>query len=194
MATTKKSFNKKYYFGGVYEDYDKFMNYKKIAHGLLRQYKFQSFLDIGCGCGNLAKEMKKILEQKYKKKCDVYGIDFSAFAVKNAQSPFIKCVDCTKKLPFKNKQFDLVYIYTTYAYLKTIEDIKKAMKEAYRVAKNTIVFDDVFSHKMAMDKDNYDPFRLRFLNKGQWLKLWQTVMKKSDKYRFTKHKIIINKG
>ncbi len=193
MATTKKSFDKKYYFGGVYEDYDKFMNYKKIAHGLLRQYKFQSFLDIGCGCGNLAKELKKILEQKYKKKLDIYGLDFSAFAVKNAQSPFIKCVDCTKKLPFKNKQFDLVYIYTTYSYLKTIEDIKKAMKEAYRVAKKTIVFDDVFSKKAALDKDNYDPYRLRYMNKGEWLKLWQTVMRRGDKYRFTKHKIIITK-
>lgn len=188
----QKKFNKKYFFGGAYENYDQFMDYKKIAWGLINRYQFQSFLDVGCGCGNLAKEIKKILEKKYQKKIAVYGLDFSRFAVKQANVPFIKLHDCTKPFPFK-KKFDLVYVYTTLSYLDNIDDIKQAMRNIYNASRKLIVFDDVYTKKQAQDPDNYDPVRKKYFSKKDWGKLWSEVIKKGDKMATTKFKIIITK-
>lgn len=186
----KSNFNKKYYFGGVYDNYHTFDNYNAIAGDLIKQHRFESFLDIGCGCGNLVKELRKIMFKKYHKKNDIQGVDISRFAVKKSKAAYIKLADCAKPLPFKNNQFDAVHIYTTFSYLKTLTDVKKAMIEAYRVAKNLIIFEDVYSSPPATD-DDYDPYRIRTLNKQQWSKLWHNVLKKAYHLPLTKSKRLI---
>lgn len=188
----QNGFNKDYYFGGVYKNYDTFLNYQKLARDLIKQYSFDSFLDIGCGCGNLVKEIKKQLAKLSKKPCDVQGIDISDFAVKKAGVSFVNLADC-RKLPFADLRFDLVYILGTLAYLKSAKEVLKAMKEIYRVSRRHAIFEDVYN---VPDKssDDYDPYRTLFLTGAQWRKLWFKVLKKGDKIEFNKEEIVITKN
>jgi hypothetical protein len=96
-------------------------------------------------------------------------------------------------LPFLDKRFDLVYILGTFSYLKTTEDIKKAMQEAYRASKHLIVFEDVYDAQNKLSDDDSDPHRELFLNQKQWLNLWKKVLNKKDKIRFNKEEIVIEK-
>jgi ubiquinone/menaquinone biosynthesis C-methylase UbiE len=150
-------------------------------------------LDVGCGCGNLVKALKLELEKKYKKPCRVFGLDYSRFAVKKANVPFVKLADCSKKIPFKPKQFDLVYVYTTLSYLPDLASVKKAIKNIHRVAKKIIIFDDVYTKKMSLHNNNYDPCRVRILSKSEWIKLWRAAMKKGEGIKISGDKIIITK-
>lgn len=189
MKRTK--FDEKYYFGEVYDNYDQFLDFKKLAKDLIANYNFKSFLDVGCGCGNFVKEIKKQLEEKYKKICDVQGIDISEFAVKRANVPFVYLANCTS-LPFKDNRFDLVYILVVFSYLKTKQEIKAAMREAYRVSGAKIVFEDVYNvpHKSS---DDYDPHRMQFLNQKAWYNLWKETLNKSDKIKLNGEEIVISK-
>lgn len=193
IITSQKNFNEKYFYNGVYKNFDTFLDYGRIARGLVRHYNFESFLDVGCGCGNLVKEIKKVLEKKLGRNCDVYGIDFSQFAVRRANSPFILRADCTKMFPFREKQFDLVYVYASFSYIKDPGGIKKAIKNVYKAAKKIILFEDVYSQKEANNPINCDPYRLRVFAKKQWAELWKEVLKKGDQLFIRKKDIIIFK-
>ncbi|MBU4369700.1 methyltransferase domain-containing protein [Patescibacteria group bacterium] len=176
----QSKFNKNYYFGNIYSNYDEFLNWKEVAKDLIKRFKFNSFLDIGCGCGNLVKEIKK---QKGKS-ADVYGIDASDFAVKKANISFVILADC-QNLPFKDNYFDVVFILTTYSYLYSISDVRQAIREAYRVSRRIIIFEDVYD---IPDKtsDNYDSCRQQFFSRKQWASFWKTFTK-SDRIEICKY-------
>lgn len=184
-------FDLKYYFGDVYENYDQFLDFGKVAAEIIFNYSFNSFLDIGCGCGNLVKEMKKQLELKHNATCDVQGIDISEFAVERANVDYVHRADCGL-LPFEDNRFDLVYILGTYGYLEHENDLLKAMKEAYRVSKKLIVFEDVYNVPECTC-DDYDPHRVRFLNKNGWFYEWKKILDKHDEIKFNKEEIVITK-
>ena len=184
----KSKFDKNYYFGGVYSNYDKFLNWPKIAKDLIKRFKFSSFLDIGCGCGNLVKEIKKQTEERF----DIYGIDISDFAVKKMGSPFVILADC-KSLPFKDGRFDMVHILGTFSYLSTIKEIKQSIKEAYRVSKKIILFDDVYVNPDKKSED-YDPYRKQVFSQEEWLCFWKEIIEKNDVIETLKDEIILRKA
>ncbi|MBF0542577.1 MAG: class I SAM-dependent methyltransferase [Nitrospirae bacterium] len=189
-----KKFDKNYYYGEIYEDYDTFMDFEKLARGLIRRYSFDSFLDIGCGCGNLAKELKKQIENS-NRKCLIQGVDFSEFAVKTANCSFVCESDC-RQLKFDDSSFDVVYILGTFGYLPTIDDVLIAMREAYRVCKKQIVFEDVYDNPLKTS-DDYDPYRVQFLNQIEWRDLWTKILRDDDSIKITKderEEIVITKG
>ncbi|MFH1900224.1 MAG: methyltransferase domain-containing protein [Patescibacteria group bacterium] len=175
----QNKFDKNYYFGDVYSNYDKFLNWEKVGKDLIKCFEFNSFLDIGCGCGNLVLEI-----QKQKRNIDVLGIDVSEFAIKKANSPFVILADC-KALPFENNRFDITHILGAFSYLANLEEIKQAITEAYRVSKKIILFEDVYN---TPDKksDDYDPYRQQFFSREQWMHFWKTVTQ-SDKIEIYKY-------
>lgn len=182
----ENKFDEDYYFGSIYSNYDEFLDWKKIAKELIGRFEFNSFLDIGCGCGNLVKEIKK-----QKENADVCGVDISEFAVKKANSPFVILADC-KNLPFKDGRFDVVYVLSTFSYLPTISEIKQALRETYRVAKKIILFDDVYTIPNKKS-DDYDPYRQQVFSKKKWLSLWKEIINKNDIMETRQDEIIIKK-
>lgn len=185
------TFNKKYFFGSVYIDYDEFYNWKKFAADLMNRHPFNSFLDIGCGCGNLVKEIKLIVGQESPANHNIQGIDASTYAVSRANVPFVRHADC-RQLPFADSQFDLVYILTTFSYLPRLSDIQQAMREAHRVASYRIIFDDVYSPPRR-NSYAYDPQRQIVYSQEQWLAHWQAVLGPEDSAEMCSGEIIINK-
>lgn len=183
----QNKFGKSYYFGKVYSDYDEFLDWEGLAKNLIKRFSFNSFLDIGCGCGNLVKEIKKQKGQDF----DAWGIDISDFAIKRAKSSFIILADC-KNLPFENSRFDMVHILGTFSYLATFEEIQQAIIEAYRVSKKFILFDDVYVEP-DKESDDYDPYRQHIFSQQQWTSYWEKIIRKNDMIEIHKGETVIKK-
>jgi SAM-dependent methyltransferase len=93
--------------------------WEPVAKSLIERYKLTNssktrILDVGCGKAYLLYEIKKLLP-----KAEVVGFDIS-------------------KYPFKDKEFDLAISITTLHNLE-IYDLKKALQEIERVAKNKYI-------------------------------------------------------
>jgi len=99
--------------------------------------------------------------------------------------------DC-KNLPFPNVYFDIVHVLGTFSYLSTILNIKQAVKEAYRVSKKIILFDDVYVIPNKKS-DDYDPYRKYIFSQDQWLSFWKEIIGKDDIIEIDKDEIIIKK-
>ncbi len=97
-------------------------------------------LEAGCGVGALAPLFNKNeyvgsdISQKF--------IDFA-----RKQYPNYKFIvhDLTKKLPFKDKEFDTAIILWT---LHHIKDWKSAVQELKRVSKRVVIFEMLYKHKI----------------------------------------------
>ncbi len=89
-------------------------------------------LDLGCGYGRLAKEVIYDFD-----KAKVLGIDISRNYINLFNSNIAKhgkgYVGDIKKLPFKSKSVDMVYMVTTLMYLPEMKDQEKAVREIVRV-------------------------------------------------------------
>ena len=194
MNDTKKNpFDKSYYYGAVYKNYDEFIDFERIAKDLYSKFNFNSFLDIGCGCGNLPIAVNSLLSTLNEGEFDVQGVDISEFAVAKANKPYINTSDCRDLSMFEAGRFDLVHILGTFSYLSGTDEIIKAMKEADRVSNRYIVFDDVY--KMPPENhDDYDPHRVRAYSQKEWHDLWEEAINNFESIEFHADEIIIKKS
>lgn len=123
---------RRYGYGG----YKYVRNYwKPLAKKLIKKYNLNnksSILDIGCGKAFLLYEISLLLPN-----IKIRGFDVSSYAIKNAKEELKKKLfkyDAKKKLPFKNKEFDLVISINTLHNLH-IYDLKNALREMERVGR-----------------------------------------------------------
>ena len=136
------SLAKKYDFD--YWDGDRRINYggykyipgrwRKVAQEMIIYYNLKpnsKILDIGCGKGYLLYEFKKLIPE-----CEIFGIDISEYAIKNAHEKVKDKIvfGSASELPFKEKIFDLVISINTLHNLYCYE-LFQALKEIERVAK-----------------------------------------------------------
>jgi ubiquinone/menaquinone biosynthesis C-methylase UbiE len=109
--------------------------WKPVAEELIRLYNLKpgsKLLDIGCGKGYLLYEMFLLIPD-----LDITGIDSSDYGLKNAKDeikPFIFKHNAADKLPFKDKEFDLVISLGTFHNLR-IPDLRIGLSEMERVGK-----------------------------------------------------------
>ena len=124
--------DRRYGYGGY-----KYMpgRWKPVAEDLIKIYNLKSdskVLDIGCGKGYLLHEMKLLIPD-----LDIVGIDSSDYGLENAKEeikPFIHKHKAEVKLPYKDKEFDLVISLGTFHNLRLLE-LKIALSEMERVGK-----------------------------------------------------------
>jgi ubiquinone/menaquinone biosynthesis C-methylase UbiE len=93
----------------------------------------ENILDIGCGDGDIGHRLSKIKNLK------VTGVDNH---MKTSLIPFKKAN--AKKLPFKNKEFDVSILVDV---LHHERDIKKVLLESSRVSKRIIIKDHFYETK-----------------------------------------------
>ena len=91
--------------------------------------KFKKILELGCGEGSLAFEIKKTLDS-----VQIFGLDFSSTAVKLAKDKGIiaKKADLNLAIPFKNNEFDLVF---SNLLIEHIYNADLLLRESLRVLK-----------------------------------------------------------
>lgn len=122
------------YYADKYKDAYNALFYKtareNIAKNIARRFKGRPLhiLDMGCGPGNLAQDIKSLLKQ------DVYVMDISEDMLKEAKKSGIRYGVCgvVEALPFKNMSFDVV---AGFSILHHLLDLKKAFKEIVRILK-----------------------------------------------------------
>ena len=127
--------NRRYGYGGYKYD----GRWEVVARALIARYKLgvnARILDVGCGKGFLLYEFSKLLP-----KAEVKGFDISQYAVENAKEemkPHLFVHRAQDSYPFKDQEFDLAVSITTLHNLH-IQDLKLALKEMERAAKNKCV-------------------------------------------------------
>jgi protein-L-isoaspartate(D-aspartate) O-methyltransferase len=106
-----------------------------VAKMLVEHYALKPgdrVLDVGCGKGFQLYELAQVLPG-----LDVFGIDISEYAIQNSH-PGIKqriIQGCASSLPFKEKEFDLVFSLNTLHNLHN-EKLCLALKEMTRVSRH----------------------------------------------------------
>jgi len=124
------------------EIWNKFWKYGNVGATPTRKNLFKRFkeiklpenakiLDVGCGSGTLAHFWK---EQGY----DVTGLDISDKSLEITSNKGVYCVkgDVTKKLPFDDNTFDLVY---SDGLLEHFVNPKPILEEIFRVSKRYVL-------------------------------------------------------
>ena len=116
----------------------------EIAKDLIQQYKLTNdskVLDVGCGKAFLIYEIKQMLPD-----ITIAGFDSSLYAIENAKEEirehlYIHKAQETYK--YEDNEFDLVISLGTLHNLK-IFDLKKAVQEMQRVAKNKFIMVEAY--------------------------------------------------
>lgn len=167
--------DRKYGYGGYKYD----GRWAAVAEKMIAHYNLPAnarILDVGCGKGFLLYELQKLLP-----KAEVKGIDISSYAVENAKEEIRERLQVgnAAELPFKEKEFDLVYSITTLHNLYNF-DLKKAVREIQRVSKkNSFIM--VESYRNEKEKANLLYWQLTcesFLTPQEWVWLF-------DEYGYT---------
>jgi cyclopropane fatty-acyl-phospholipid synthase-like methyltransferase len=163
--------DRRYGYGGY-----KYMpgRWKPVADELIKIYNLKSdskVLDIGCGKGYLLHEMKLLIPD-----LDITGVDSSDYGLENAKDeikPFICKHKAEVKLPYKDKEFDLVISLGTLHNLK-LPELKIALSEMERVGKKGFIM--LESYRNEKELFNLQCWALTaesFFDKDEWIWLYR---------------------
>jgi len=147
--------------------------WKTVAEKLIESYNLtlgSRVLDIGCGKGYLLYEMKLLIPD-----LDITGIDFSDYSLENAKKEiksFVFKHKAEDKLPYKDKEFDLVISLGTLHNLR-IQQLKVALSEMERVGKQGYLM--LESYRNEKELFNLQCWALTaesFFDKEEWVWLY----------------------
>ena len=124
-----------YEIPGVYGDENQFINPSNRLNKILKEIKSlqkppANVLDVGCGTGFLASEIKKIYPA-----ASVTGVDISksAVAIATTQHPGINFIeaDAEQHLPFPDGSFDFIF---SGEHIEHLRDVDTYLEELCRIA------------------------------------------------------------
>jgi len=112
--------------------------WSSAAKAIIEHYKLKAgsrVLDIGCGKGFQLYELQKACPG-----LEIYGIDISEYAIKNAKPEIANklVIGNATKLDWEDGYFDLAYSLTTLHNLHNFE-LAKALTEIERIARNKYI-------------------------------------------------------
>ena len=148
--------------------------WKPVAEELIRLYNLKPgsrLLDIGCGKGYLLYELILLIPD-----LDITGIDSSNYGLNNAKDeikPFIFNHKAGVKLPYNNKEFDLVISLGTFHNLR-LPELKIALTEMERVGKKGYLM--LESYRNENELFNLQCWALTaesFFDKQEWIWLYK---------------------
>ena len=163
--------DRRYGYGGY-----KYMpgKWKLVAEKLIKIYGLSSkskILDMGCGKGDLLYEMKLLIPD-----LNVVGIDSSNYGLKNAKKeikPFIYKHNIEDKLPYKDKEFDLVISLGAFHNLR-IPELKTALSEMDRVGiQGYLMLESYRSEKELFNLQCWALTAESFFDKEEWVWLYK---------------------
>ncbi|MBI4440376.1 class I SAM-dependent methyltransferase [Candidatus Woesearchaeota archaeon] len=140
-------------------------NFRKEAKEIAK-LKISSLLDIGCAKGFLVGELRKL-------GIKAYGIDSSAYAIKNAGISVKKYLSLKKLQGLSaKKKYGLIHCSSSLQYLK-LSEIKQALKKFRKISSLGIIIDvptkeDILGWYNSRDIAGIDLLRKQELSQKQW--------------------------
>ena len=173
-----KQYDKDYWDGDRRYGYAgyKFMpgRWRPVAEKLINTYNLTSnskVLDIGCGKGYLLYEMKSLIPD-----LDVVGIDCSDYGLENAKEeikPFIYKYKAESKLPYTDKEFDLVISLGTFHNLR-LPELKVSLSEMERVGRQGyLMLESYQNEKELFNLQCWALTAESFFDKEEWVWLYK---------------------
>jgi len=175
---TARQYGRDYWDGDRHHGYGgyKYMpgRWKPVAEKLINIYDLTSgsrVLDIGCGKGYLLYELKLLIPD-----LDITGIDSSDYGLENAKEqikPFIYKHKAEVKLPYEDKEFDLVISLGTFHNLR-LPELKIALSEMERTGKKGYLM--LESYRNEEELFNLQCWALTaesFFDQKEWIWLYQ---------------------
>jgi len=172
-----KQYDKEYWDGDRRYGYGGYKyipgRWKPVAEELIKIYNLKSdskVLDMGCGKGYLLYEMTLLLPG-----LKICGIDDSDYGLENAKEkikPFIYKHKAEVKLPYEDKEFDLVISLGTFHNLR-LPELEKALGEMERVGNQSYLM--LESYRNEMELFNLQCWALTaesFFDKEEWVWLY----------------------
>ena len=147
--------------------------WKEIAKDFITQYNLTNnskVLDVGCGKAFLLYEIKQLLPDII-----IRGFDISIYAIENAKDEIkdnLYIAKAQDKYNYQNNEFDLVISLGTLHNL-AIYDLKRAVQEMQRVAKNQFIM--VESYRDESELFNLECWALTcesFFKPDEWIWLY----------------------
>lgn len=182
-------------FGKEYFDGDRAYGYggysynpqfwQPVVPDFKKYYKLSSassILDVGCAKGFMLYDFTKLIPG-----ITVAGIDIAPYAIASAH-PGVKAflqVGNAKRLPFKDKSFDLVISINTIHNL-ALDECKEALREISRVSKKD-AFITVDAYRTKEEKKRMEAWNLTaltYMHTKDWVKLFDEVGYHGDYYWF----------
>jgi SAM-dependent methyltransferase len=153
----------------------RFRDYYKLAEDA-------SVLDVGCAKGFMLHDFKELMP-----KLKIAGIDISEYAISHAiedVKPYLR-VGNAKKLPYKDRSFDLVICINTVHNLP-LEECKQVLREIQRVSrKNAFVTVDAWrNEKEHQNMLKWNLTALTYMHVDDWKKLFAEIGYTGDYYWF----------
>lgn len=151
------NFDKAYYSTDGYDDY--LLRYKKEGEDLIKKLlkviepnQNWKFLDVGCGMGGTILALRK-------RGLSAWGTEVSEFCLKNSEAKkWVKRGEVAN-IPHDDNSFDVVICIDVLCYLNG-KQVKKAIKELVRVAKNYLYIETVCKGSPnSSQKENPDKLR-----------------------------------
>lgn len=129
--------------------------------------KPKTVLDVGCGTGQLVKQLRVL-------GIDAYGVEISKDALEMADSdikPFLKKGDIID-IPYKNNEFDLVMTFDVLEHVERAK-IRRAIEETIRVSKKYI-FHKVYTRENLWIRwfHGHDMSHISIFSKRRWMKFF----------------------
>ncbi len=141
-----------------------------------------SLLDVGCGKGFMLHDFAELIPG-----LKVSGIDVSSYAIQNAidvMKPHLQVADA-RKLPYKDKSFDVVISINTIHNLE-INELRQALREIQRVSKGKS-FITIDAYRNEQERELMYAWNLTaktILHVDEWKKLFKEVGYTGDYYWF----------
>jgi SAM-dependent methyltransferase len=124
--------------------------WKPVAESLIHRYRLKpgsKVLDVGCGKGYLLYEMQLLEPQ-----LEIYGVDVSEYGLSNMHPDLkghFRLAKAQERLPFEDKEFDLVISLGTFHNLH-IYELEVAVSEVERVGKAGYIMVESFRNELEM--------------------------------------------
>jgi ubiquinone/menaquinone biosynthesis C-methylase UbiE len=158
--------------------------WKPVAEKLINTYNLTSnskVLDIGCGKGYLLHEMKLLIPD-----LNITGIDSSDYGLENAKEevkPFIYKHKAESKLPYKDKEFDLVVSLGAFHNLR-LPELKFALPEMDRVGRyGYLMLESYRNEKELFNLQCWALTAESFLDTEEWIWIYKHFLYTGD-YEF----------
>lgn len=161
-------FDEEYFNGGLkssYRNYNLCQNgLEEFAKVILKEFKPEKFLEIGCAYGFIPQFLRKNQVQ-------AFGIDISNYAIRKGNKPYLRVGDVRNMENIKESKYDVVLCSEVLEHVSQV-DIEVSLRELWRVTSRWLIL----TINLNPNDKFVDLSHVSILPKTSWERLFQKLL------------------